>query len=173
MSELIDRIPGVQSTIATMRGVIDTTNQIKARQRITGRSGQLAYAVSSSADWDLMLTFPAAPPPAYLSATFTIVFTGDGSQKFPIAVPITDMRVNGTADANKLSYPPGVAQLEYHSGSNDVLAQTFERPAPDYFDSELQQAWTIDILYRGNITVYIKVRAQATSDGTITVTRTT
>jgi hypothetical protein len=53
-----------------------------------------------------------------------------------------------------------------------VLVQTFELPDPDYFASPAQSAWRIDMLYRGAVTLRFKSRANATSDGTITIART-
>lgn len=172
MSELIDRIPGVESTLAKLRGVVNTNQQIKAAQRFTGRSGQLGYAVESDLDWDLVETFPYTPPPGYLSASFAITFTGDGTQKWPIVVLSTDVRVNGTANSNRLAVTPSSGFYEYADASGDVLFQAFERHDPAYFDNPNVSRWTIDILYRGTVKIYFKARGQATSDGTFSVVRT-
>lgn len=174
MSELIDRIPGVQSTLATLRGVVETTQQIKAAQKFTGRSGQLAYTVSSSNTWDRVEVFPYTAPPGYLTAGFSIRYTSDGSQPYPIVIPSTDVRVNGTGVGNRPTLQAGGSFYTYADGAGDILIQNlnFEQPDQAFFGSTTESRWNIDVLYRGNVTLYIKARGQASCDGTWSVVRT-
>lgn len=171
MSDLIDRIPGNESAIAALKLVSQTTAELKARQRITGRSGQLGYAVQSPAAWDITDALPVPPGSSYFVANYAVVFTRTGEQDFPIALISTDMRINGTADTNRLVVIPSSGLYTYNDGTCDVIVQTFELPDPAYFESKTQSAWGISIAYSGNVTVRIKARGQATSPGSFAVTR--
>lgn len=172
MSELIDRVPGTKSALAAIRNSAQTTAEFKARQRLTGRSGQLAYAIDSHLDWDYVETFPATVGPGFFSATYSLIYTSDGAQSFPIVIPSTDLRVNGESEANRLTVTPSSGWYEYVDGSGEVLVQIFELPDPAYFESSTQSAWSIDVLYRGSVTLRFKTRAYATSDGTLSIVRT-
>lgn len=172
MSELIDRIPGQESALAQLREVVETTEQIKARQRITGRSGQLGYAVASAATWDYTETFPTTSGGGYVGAGYRITFTSDGTQDYPIVVPSVDIRVNGTDEANRLKIIPSSGLYQYSDGSGEVLMQIYERPYEGLFGSKNQSAWDYVFLYRGSVTIRIKPRGQASSKGTFSVART-
>lgn len=171
MSELIDRIPGEQSVVASLRGVVEDSLQFKAAQRFSGRSGQLGYLVESDDDWDLILPLYSAPP-AYTAATLELRYVSDGTQDYPIVVPVTDIRVNGTGEANRMQVVPSSGLFTYSDGSGDVIVQTWEYADPNYFGHKSEARWKIDFLFRGNVTLRIKTRARATSDGTMSVVRT-
>jgi hypothetical protein len=172
MSELIDRIPGVESMISKLRGVVNTSQQIKARQRLTGRSGQLAYTAQSSNEWDLTEALTPPTPPAFSEARYRIVFTGDGTQLHPIVFPLTDIRINGTGDGNRLQPVASSGLYAYQDGSGEVLGQAFiDELNPDYFGSDYQLAWEFYFQYAGSVTVRIKARAQASCQGSFTITR--
>lgn len=170
MSELIDRIPGRESLVGNLRGVVETTAQFKSRQLITGRSGQLGYAISSGQEWDLTETM-SAPGPGYLSRTYRVTYTSDGSQKFPIVTPATDLRFNGVAEHNKPTSSHDGSLWTYEDGSCDVIINGYELPNQAFFDSESQQAWEFVIMYVGTVTLRIKAQGQASCDGTFAVTR--
>lgn len=170
MSELIDRIPGRESATAALRSLRTATEQMKSRQRITGRSGQLGYKVESGSDWDIVIT-PAAPaPPAYAGIVFKVTYKGDGTQKFPLAAITTDIRFNGTGESNKPSATPGNIYT-YSDANCDVIMGDFEFQEPSSFDSEFNYVWTFAMNYRGNVTIRMKPRIFASSPGTITVER--
>lgn len=175
MSELIDRIPGQESMMAKLRGVVDTTTQIKARQRLTGRSGQLGYAVSSAADWDLDTSVPYSTS-SFQTAEWHIVYTGDGTQPFPIAIPQFDVRINGTSDGNKMVFNPATSQYGYQDAAVEVYALDYGKPVVSYLKDSVQTAWTVRLFYlgkvsAGNFALKMKARAQASSNGTFSVVR--
>lgn len=148
-----------------------TASELKATQRITGRSGQLGYRVESNNAWDLTLALPYVEGPALSAATFKVTYTSNGKQKFPIVVPLIDLRFNGTGEGNKLTGAPGGDFFTYEDANGYVLMGWMDRPDHTLFESETQLAWTFNVLYRGNITLRVKPRAQATCDGTLTVAR--
>lgn len=168
---MIERIPGVQSVISSLRRVVADSLQIKAAQRFSGRSGQLGYLVESDEVWDLVLPLYSAPP-GYTAATLELRYVSDGSQEYPIVVPVTDIRVNGTGEANRMQVVPSSGLFTYSDGSGDVIVQTYEYDDPNYFGHASEARWKIDFLFRGNVTLRVKARARATSDGTMTVVRT-
>lgn len=175
MSELIDRIPGRESALAGIRNVVDTTLQFKARQRLTGRSGQLGYAVASAADWDYEGSVPFNTS-SYESAKFHIIFTSDGTQRFPIVIPRLDVRINGTATSNRIRFVYADSQYKYEDSTVNMQVFAYGTPVPAYFASETQSAWLLELFYigktgSGNLPVRIKARAQASSGGTFSVVR--
>ena len=172
MSDLINRIPGNESAMASLATISRNTNQTKARQRITGRAGQLGYAIQSVNAWDLTETFPTTSGVAFSNASYRVTYTSDGTQRFPIVIPATDIRINGTGDANKPSIIPNSGLYSYADGSGEVQIQTFEMPDQAYFASETQLAWSFDLLYRGSVTIRFKARGNATSNGTFSIVRT-
>lgn len=172
MSELINRIPGQESMMGKLRAVVETTAQLKARQRLTGRGGQLAYMAETDNQWDYQQTLTVPTPPAYAEARFRVTFTADESQRFPIAIPLTDVRINGTGDSNKLKVVPSSGLYSYTDGSGEVLGEAnIDKPVQSLLDSEKQLAWEFYFQYRGTVTLRIKARAQASCPGTFAVTR--
>lgn len=167
MNSSLDRLPEGTLTRA-IRSIGETEAEFKSRQRTTGRSGQLGYAVESALDWDYEITLPPTLSAQYVELILT--FTGDGSQKFPIVIPASDIRVNGTGDANKLTLSPN-GQWIYSNGGNVVLMYALDQPDPAYFESETQLAWLIGFEYLGSITFRLKARGQASTDGTWSVVR--
>lgn len=175
MSELIDRIPGRESLVAKLRGVVELTAQLKARQRLSGRSGQLGYAINSSDAWDYSgsVAFTNA---TYNSAQFRIVFTGDGTQPFPIAVPQFDVRINGTGSGNKMVFDPSLGTYVYEDSSVQMDAFDYGKPISSYFASEDQSGWLLTLFHigktgTGNFQVRIKARAQASCGGAFSIVR--
>lgn len=175
MSDVMDRLVGRPSTMAAVRLIRDTTLQRKAAQRLSGRSGQLGYAVSSQSAWDY------DAPIAYSGTTFElgvfrVLYTGDGTQKFPIAVPQFDVRINGTGEGNRMRLDPSTGDYKYEDAAVEVMALEYGEPDVATFESETESAWLIRLFYigkvgNGNFQLRIKPRAQATCDGTFTVTR--
>ena len=170
MSELLDRIPGNNSALRSVRTVANQIAQFKSRQRMTAKGGQLAYPVASDDEWDYIETFPTTPANTYYPAEFLVRFTGDGSQKFPIVIPQTDVRVNGTGESNKLAMGPS-GQFIYNSGGNVVQATFIDMPEPSYFESETQNAWLVVLYYTGSVTLRIKARGQSSSPGDFEIVR--
>lgn len=170
MSELIRRIPGEQSLVGAIRGVADTSRQFNSRQRISGRGGQLGYVIESDDEWDLVETFPTTPAFTALPAEYRLTFTGDGSQKYPIVQPATDIRVNGTGEANKLSLNFN-GRYWYVDGSNIVQEYYIDEPDAADFESENKLSWLIALEYSGSITLRMKARGRGSSNGTWSIER--
>ena len=172
MSQFIERIPGQESMMGKLRAVVETTAQLKARQRLTGRSGQLAYTAENPMMWDYENTLAVPTPPAYNQARFRVTFTGDGSQKNPIAIPLTDVRINGVEDVNKMKVVNSSGLYAYSDGSCDVIGEsTIDKPVQSLLGDELQLGWEFYFQYRGTVTLRIKARAQASCPGNFAVTR--
>lgn len=175
MSELIDRIPGQESMMSKLRAVVDTTTQIKARQRLTGRSGQLGYAVGSASDWDLDTSVPYSIS-SFQTAEWHVIFTGDGTQIYPIAIPQFDVRINGASDGNKMVFNPATSQYGYQDAAVEVYALDYGKPVVSYLKDSVQTAWTVRLFYLGKVTagsfaLRVKARAQASSNGSFSVVR--
>ena len=175
MSELIDRIPGSESVRARIRGITDTTLQLKARQRLSGRSGQLGYVIGGAPGWDYEASIPVTSG-SYDIAEFRITVTGDGTQKFPIVIPELDVRINGTGEANRMVFSPGNHGYAFDSATLSVTAIDYGAPVDDLYEDELKSAWTLRIMYMGvgvssAMALRIKLRAQASCGGSVAVVR--
>ncbi|TFD14176.1 hypothetical protein E3T26_08615 [Cryobacterium sp. TMT1-21] len=175
MSELINRIPGNKSAMAALKLITQTTAELKARQRITGRSGQLGYTVSSANDWDYigLVTYTNS---TYNLGVFRITFTGDGTQRFPIAVPQFDIRINGTGQSSRMIFNADSGKYEYNDAAVEVQAFQYGRPVEDLFENELQSAWSVELFFigktgSGNFALNIKSRAQSTCKGVFSIVR--
>lgn len=160
----------IQHTPARLlKQAVRNQQQLKARQRQSNVSGQLGYQVETSATWDSTDTLATVVAPALAPLEFDITFTGDGSQRFPIAIPSTDVRIDGTADANKIT--PGLLGLQYSSGLDLAVFDLF-----DYYDVTLLEdpfvyRWKVRGQYRGTPIYYLKARVRASCPGTLSVTR--
>lgn len=142
--------------------------EFKSTQPTSGASGQLGYLIQNPADWDLITTLPATAPGNYVYVEWTVTYTADGSQKWPYAVPSTDLRINGTGSGNKLSKDPTSSQFTYGS----VIRGEFDVYDVTTVEDEKVFKWVSQFYYTGAPTCYLKLRAQASSPGTISVART-
>jgi hypothetical protein len=157
--------------VAILRDVEQIEDQFKARQRVSGASGQLGYLVQSANAWDITQT---VTDPVAAVASFEITYTANGTQKFPIVMPTVDLRVNGTGNANRLSYLYGSGfngALGYISGPNSLLMGELTRRHA-YLADPLVSKWAFNFVFSGTITYYLKALIQASSDGVVTVVRT-
>ena len=169
MSDILNRLP--ENTLTrSLRAITQDAAAFKSRQRTTGASGQLGYYPASALDWDLVASFPTVPPMSGAYAEYRLIFTGDGSQKFPIVLPQCDVRVNGTSDANKVRMGTN-GRYEYFSGSETVQIYTFAEPDPIYFEDDYKLAWLIGLQYSGTVTLRIKARGTSSCDGTWSLVR--
>lgn len=157
-----------------IRSADRVNHEFKAPQVASGSSGLLAYKAENAATWDRTETLPYVDP--YMGSgicELTITFTGDQSQKFPFAFSASDLRINGTAEANLVKYDG--AQLSWNYGvwpADSVQAVKYDAPAPAAFTDNYQMKWTIYFYYYGNVTYYLKLRARCSCPGTLSVTRT-
>jgi hypothetical protein len=149
-------------------------HEFKAPQVASGSSGLLAYEAENPVTWDRTETLPYVDPYAGIGiCELTITFTGDGSQKFPFAFEASDLRINGTADANLVKYDALQLSWNYGEWPNDsVQAIKFDAPGPSAFTSDYTLKWTIYFYYYGNVTYRLKMRVRSSCPGTLSVTRT-
>lgn len=155
-----------------LRETAQLAHELKARQRLSGASGQLGYAVASTNNWDLTGSLPTSSPPNFNYAEFEVTFTGDGSQEFPVAIPSTDIRINGTALSNQLRYDPAVGWVSWSSGSNIVRAEVYDQADVTLLQDPTRLRWKLGLYYSGTIAYYLKTRAHASCPGSISVVRT-
>lgn len=150
-------------------------SELKAAQKISGASGQLNYSGQSSSPWDLSQTLTGG---STTKITFTITFTGDGSQDWPEAVLYMDMRANGTADANKFTYMTNVANGSFYYamlGWNDGTPGNIIGYAGrnrTYDSTSKAFTWTVDFYYTGTITYSTKIVLRTTCPGSVSLSRT-
>lgn len=175
MSDLIDRIPGNESALARIREVSEQSLQLKARQRASGRSGQLGYTIDSGKEWDSEVTLPYTNE-TYRVAEFTLSVTGDKSQRFPIVIPKLDVRVNGVADGNKMKFVAGNHGYVYDDSNVSVTAVDYASPDDSGFGDEFKNSWKLRLMYIGvrgvgNASLKLKLRAQSSSPGAVSVVR--
>lgn len=150
--------------------------EFKAPQVASGASGVLAYASENEGvTWDRTETLPYVDPMGGGAGIveLTITFTGDGSQKLPFAFPASDLRINGTADANMVQYDGFYNAWTYGAWPGDnVSAVAYDEPVTSSFGSAYQLKWKIYFQYVGNVTYRLKLRARGTCPGVLTVART-
>ena len=175
MSELIDRLPGNESFVASLRSIQRGTSQLKSRQRFSGKSGQLGYTIDSGNEWDLVVSIPYSSI-NFLNATFLIEVEGDGSQEFPIMIPSLDTRINGTGDASRMRFNAGNHGYDYNEYNLSVSGVDYCVPAEEFFGDPLKNCWRLRIMYfgiynDGTMTLRLKFRAQGSCPGTIRITR--
>lgn len=172
MSDLVKNLP-VKTFEESIRRAAQLTEQIKSRQRLSSIGGQLNYLAQTASTWDVDETFPTTPPLTYVQATLQLTFTGSGEQSFPMALPFIDIRVNGTADANRVDYlfTGGFSgQLGYVNGSNILFVHDIKRDV-SYMTDPLVQRWTMLLEYQGSITLKAKGQVMASSGGTVQLVR--
>lgn len=148
------------------------TTEFKAAQVTSGASGVLAYDVVNSGDWDLTGTLPYVDATNDSGlATFSITFTGDGSQQWPFCLISIDMRIDGTATSNQMTYSAASNLWTYGTYPSDFIACTyfgvFDQSA---FNTSYKQSWIIQGTYGFSPAYYIKIRGQATCPGTFNLT---
>ena len=161
--------------MAKIRSVVNTTAQIKARQRITGRSGQLGYAIDSGSAWDYT-TNVAYNSSTYQTAKFQVTFTSDGTQRYPIVVPQFDVRINGTAAGNRMTFDPSIGRYKYQDAVVSMQAFDYGRPIDSFYDNAAQSAWYVTLFHigmsgSGTFSLNIKVRAQGSCNGSFSIVR--
>lgn len=156
-----------------IREVDRITREFKAPQVTSGASGQLGYAIENTAQWDRTETLPYIDPnsPPFIgSAKYRVTFTGDGSQENPMAIPLTDIRVNGTGEANKVTYRWNLGAWAY--GDPSILRVfSYDKLITSSVLNPNQLQWEIDVSYSESPTIRFKLRAQASSPGTLSIVR--
>lgn len=146
----------------------------KNRQRTSGQSGVLSYFSKSGNIWDLTQAITGA---SFQLVDFTVTFTGDGSQQFPVVSPYIDLYVNGTDNAHRIPldgslYDDGSGNTALYSPGGNANPRAVFTPEAAYLADPLVSKWDIEIEISGNITYYLKAYAAGTCRGSITVVRT-
>lgn len=152
----------------------NTAREFKSAQMTSGAGGLLSYKLENDVEWDRIETLPYVDPNMGNGIVeLTITYVGDGTQLYPFAFTTTDLRVNGTADANKVRFDTDMLSWTYGAyPSSNIQATIFDEPDISSFTSDYQLKWKIYFFYAGTITYYVKLRARGTSPGTISIART-
>lgn len=151
---------------------IDFT-ELKNRQPTSGKSGVLAYLSQTNNTWDLSEAI-ASPSTTYgYSAGFTITYTGDGSQQYPIVNPFADLMFSSSISPtpSRATYN-AAGWLQWSDGTNSVVVSSFLRFGGATPGSQLVAGWAIDFMYYGSLTYYLKAYTRGSSRGSIGVVRT-
>lgn len=156
-----------------MREASRIAREFKAPQVTSGASGQLGYAIENNVTWDRTETLPNIDPnnPPYTgTADYVVTFTSDGSQQNPIAIPFTDIRVNGTGDGNVVKYRWNYSAFVYGDPPT-VWVFVYDEYIADSVMDETQTRWLIKVVYNGNPTLRFKLKARASSPGSLSIAR--
>lgn len=145
--------------VATITGLQRELEELKSRQRASGRSGVLSYTAQQAGAFDLRQT--VTDTIVLLAVTFSA-----GSDAYPIASPYLDLTVDGL----RLDGANG----EAINGSNFALLQ---RPFLEFDKSTLPSAsvlrWFVEFSVNGTMTYTAKAFARASCAGTVAVERVT
>lgn len=147
-------------------------DELKNRQPTSGKSGVLAYLSQTNNTWDYTENI-ASPSTTYgYSAGFTITYTGDGSQQYPIVNPFADLLFSSSIDPTprRVAYNAN-GFLQWSDGTNGAVVNTFLRLDSTTVNNQLVTKWTIDFSYYGTMTYYLKAYTRGSSRGSITVVR--
>ena len=148
-----------------------TAQEFKARQRASGASGQIGYLVESDQEWDRIETLPTTAQYAYRPVELTLTFTGDPQRPWPIVIPATDIRFNGTGDGNRIFQDANGNYMWKVNNDNIVTMSTIDVIFPESLEDPLHVKFQVLFYYTGTITYYVKARAQASSRGTWSIDR--
>lgn len=170
----LGRLPQFQAERA-LKHAGKTQVEVKARQRTSGRSGQLNYLVENSVDFDLVDALPPLSSPHIDGFKYELTFTSESS--WPIVSPVYEMYVNGTAESNRVkpdnmgtprwqASPGSNNQLWLDAfGGNDLAVDT------STLEEEKRLRWIMEGYYSGTLTVRLKIFLYASSPGTLIVRR--
>lgn len=147
--------------VSTLSELLNEQEEFKQLQRTSGQSGILGYDIRNSAQWDLTGTVGTDSDSFDILTTFSVVFTGDGSQQPVLGNVSYEVYVNGTDSVHQLtpqtsSWTDGTrsASIEYSGVDENILTYT--------------SVFTLVTLKA--VTYYIKAFAVASSPGTLVVT---
>lgn len=146
----------------------EINKEFKSTQLTSGASGVLAYQAENPDAWDRTEVLPYVDPSSggFGDIELTITFTGDGSQQLPFAYPATDIRFNGTGEANKPTFRDGMWSW------NQVQVIYYDRLDESTLEDPYVIKWKVRFYYIGALTYYVKLGARGTCPGTISVART-
>lgn len=161
MSSRIDNLPENQ-VITQLLEARKNLDELKNRQYTSGRSGVLGYLSQTSNTWDWEGTVTTG------EEGWDIVFTGDGSQRYPIVEVFADVfHTVPNVEINRISS----AYNTYTSGANTIVTNNFFVKSTSVITSLYDHKWTLILDVTGSLPLYIKVHVIGSSPGTITVTK--
>lgn len=157
----LDLLP--ENALATMlKQAEDDIREIKNKQRHSGTSGLQGYLVETADEWDLHETSAVNE-----SVIIEVIYTGSGSQPFPIEQLYIDIFFGGTEEGNR----PNPLNFTYDDGVNFVVVEPVPVFDTAYSGSELQYRWTYTFFITGTLEWYFKAHVHGSSDGSVEVNK--
>lgn len=159
MKTRIARLPA-HKLVTTLKTLRTESDALKQPQRTSQASGVLGYLTDSGNTWDISNTIGSDGDGSSISTTFTITWTGDGSQDIAFAILAVDLYVNGTDSAHQLSpaRPSWTDGTRSATVSYDPLLATGHTYPFDIFLTTFK-----------SVTYYMKVRVYGSCPGSITI----
>lgn len=149
-------------------------DEFKNRQFTSGSSGVLGYRSQTTNQWDYNATVSTGSPSSFLDTTYTLNFTSDGTQNYPMINPAMDIFAGSPIEANRLK--PNIA---WSDGTNTAMLSGYFFLATDRLSvgypalsSINQLQWFTVISVAGSVALFIKAYAVGSCRGTVTLTRT-
>lgn len=171
MNNALDRLP-TRVLPSQIRELAQDARELKSRQRSSGASGQASYPVANPSDWDRNERLPVTPVNEFRPLQFRITFVGDGTQSWPMVVPLFDIFFNGVSEANRAK-PDAAGRRLWSSGNNKADVVDAALLDTTLLREKYKMRWVVNVYYTGNITYWLKARGQASSRGTFLVERVT
>ncbi|WP_064444455.1 hypothetical protein [Rhodococcus sp. YH3-3] len=166
----IDRLPENILYEKITRLDADVT-EFKNRQFVSGKSGVLGYLSQTTNTWDYAQTVNSGSTSHTILLDFLLLYTGDGSQDYPMINPFIDVFCGSPVEANRLR--PG--KSTYVNGANSVymmrwMARDKESTGRPLLTDPLKLQWVTGFAVTGSVPFYVKFYASGTSAGTTQLT---
>lgn len=163
MDKELHRLPSMRLQ-QTLQEAARNELELKARQRTSGKSGQLSYEVKTGSTWDSTGSVSGW----FITRTATVTLTSESD--WPIAIPVFDWFFNGTGQSNR----PSVGEnggFGYRIGGSTVVDVQNTRVVTDELTSIRKMQWRQEIMFVSDaaISFYLKVRLRSSSKGTLQV----
>lgn len=150
-----------------VKTLLRNLEELKKRQRSSGRSGLQSYFSQSVSQWDATGSITNG------TRNITITFTGDGTQSFPISTPYVDIFANGTDEAHRV---PLDGTLLNTGGGNTARLIAVDSWSDQLISDDTTvltdvnvTRWKMRLSVNGTVTYYIKAYVAGTSLGTVSV----
>lgn len=174
-NQLVTRLQSIQAGF----------DQLRTAQRVSGAGGALNYKTSTANMWDWNETIGTDGDGLTHNVTFTITYTGDGTQQFPAQMCVTDIFINspsvttGPIEANRLSplapsWTDGTrtVTLASFSGITTNQVEQYVASDPAYYTDPLIWHWQVRITsFSARFTYWMKATSVGTSTGSLSVSR--
>ena len=173
MQQRIQQIPS-NRLVSTLKQLQRNQDKLKTAQFTSGRSGLINYLTQTTSTWDS--TGSASHTAFAPNIIFTLTYTSDGSQPYPIALPYADLFINSVDEAHRLS----VEQWKLTIGSNLVFLGEFADSGdyvnflalnPTYALNPTTYQWTAEVTTTATsaVTYFFKAYVRGTCPGTLSV----